>query len=80
MREHVFYGAIFLSMTVIVMFCFLLVNKTQSNSSSFLPYQGNLGKTADKCYYYRIKLISSIQDHTCSVLVDPYNGKVHQTG
>ena len=47
MREHVFYGAIFLSMTVIVMFCFLLVNKTQSNSSSFLPYQGNLGKTAD---------------------------------
>ena len=43
-REHVFYGAIFLSMTVIVMFCFLLVNKTQSNTSSFLPYQGNLGK------------------------------------
>ena len=43
-REHVFYGAIFLSMTVIVMFCFLLVNRTQSNTSSFLPYQGNLGK------------------------------------
>ena len=43
-REHVFYGAIFLSMTIIVMFCFLLVNRTQSNSSSFLPYQGNLGK------------------------------------
>ena len=44
-REHVFYGAIFLSMTIIVMFCFLLVNRTQSNTSSFLPYQGNLGKT-----------------------------------
>ena len=43
-REHVFYGAIFLSMTIIVMFCFLLVNRTQSNTSSFLPYQGNLGK------------------------------------
>ena len=43
-REHVFYGAIFLSMTIIVMFCFLLVNRTQSNSSSFPPYQGNLGK------------------------------------
>ena len=43
-REHVFYGAIFLSMTVIVMFCFLLVNRTQSATSSFLPYQGSLGK------------------------------------
>ena len=42
-REHVFYGAIFLSMTLIVMFCFLLVNRT-SSSSTFLPYQGNLGK------------------------------------
>ena len=42
-REHVFYGAIFLSMTLIVMFCFLLVNRT-SSSSTFLPYQGNLGE------------------------------------
>lgn len=46
-REHVFYGAIFISMTVIVLFCFLLVNRTQSNTSSFLPYQGNLGE----CFY-----------------------------
>ena len=60
-REHVFYGAIFLSMTLIVMFCFLLVNRTSSSSSTFLPYQGSL-------------------DQTCAVLVDPYNGKVHQTG
>ena len=62
-REHVFYGAIFLSMTLIVMFCFLLVNRTSSSSSSstFLPYHGSL-------------------DQTCAVLVDPYNGKVHQTG
>ena len=60
-REHVFYGAIFLSMTLIVMFCFLLVNRTSSSSSTFLPYHGSL-------------------DQTCAVLVDPYNGKVHQTG
>ena len=37
-REHVFYGAIFLSMTLIVLFCFLLVNRTENNAA-FLPYQ-----------------------------------------
>ena len=44
-REHVFYGAIFLSMTLIVMFCFLLVNRTSSSSSTFLPYHGSLDQT-----------------------------------
>ena len=77
-REHVFYGAIFLSMTIIVMFCFLLVNRTQSNTSSFLPYQGNLGKPDIE--QDLLFIFCSPSDHTCTVLVDPYNGKVHQTG
>ena len=77
-REHVFYGAIFLSMTIIVMFCFLLVNRTQSNTSSFLPYQGNLGKPDIE--QDLLFIFCSSSDHTCTVLVDPYNGKVHQTG
>ena len=80
-REHVFYGAIFLSMTIIVMFCFLLVNRTQSNTSSFLPYQGNLGKPDIHGLLEPSRIIFfSSSDHTCTVLVDPYNGKVHQTG
>ena len=80
-REHVFYGAIFLSMTIIVMFCFLLVNRTQSNTSSFLPYQGNLGKPDIHGSLGPTRIIFfSSSDHTCTVLVDPYNGKVHQTG
>ena len=58
-REHVFYGAIFLSMTLIVMFCFLLVNRTQSNTSSFLPYQSNLGKL----YIGYLLILHSIDVH-----------------
>ena len=58
-REHVFYGAIFLSMTIIVMFCFLLVNRTQSNTSSFLPYQSNLGKQ----YIGYLLILHSIDVH-----------------
>ena len=33
LRENVFYGAIFLSMTIIVLFCFLFVNRTNHTPS-----------------------------------------------
>jgi len=63
LRENVYYGAIFLSMTLIVLFCFLIVNRTNHNSSFHSSHQAIYD-----------------MDQTCELLLDPYNGKVHQTG
>ena len=48
LRENVFYGAIFLSMTIIVLFCFLFVNKTNPTPSFHHQAIYDMGKILNR--------------------------------
>ena len=47
LRENVFYGAIFLSMILIILFCFIFVNKNNHITSIHHQAIYDMGK----CYY-----------------------------
>ena len=59
LRENVFYGVIFLSMTLIVLFCFLIVNRNNNTSSFYPSHQAiyDMGK-------FKTKLANRSQIHT----------------
>ena len=74
LKEHLFYAGIFFSMSLIVIFCFLLVNRDNSSSSSLSSAQLSYydgGKAGDKiaCREYFAQIVCKLSnDKTISFI------------
>nr|XP_040565063.1 sushi, von Willebrand factor type A, EGF and pentraxin domain-containing protein 1-like isoform X2 [Lepeophtheirus salmonis] len=75
LRENVYYGLIFVCMTLIVIFCFLVINRTTAHIGfGGFGSGGSLGSGSSQLH-----AIFDV-DQNCELLMDPVHGKVHQTG
>ena len=85
LKENLYYGSIFLCMTLIVVVCFLVINNRggehlAGTASAIFDSGKNAAYFQNGGQVIKSSVLFIFSEKQCELLVDPVHGEVHQTG